>query len=552
MQSPELRMTFTPNTIEHLGVRMYSTLPPVIAELIANSYDADANEVHVYLKDDGEKKIIISDNGHGMSFSDINEKFLRIGRNRRSDEDRQTSPHGRKVIGKKGLGKLSFFGIAHEIEVRTVKDRKRNSFLMKWDDILSYEDKNKQQNYAPKIIDYDVDCREDNGTTITLKSIQRISDFDAGSLADNLSKIFIIDPDFKIYVKHNIDHEILIGNERKYATLTAEVQWVVPEDIGLETDYDKSSEIKGKLIAAEKPISPNTNLRGITLFSRRKLVNAPEYFSDSTSSHFYSYLTGWLEVDFIDDLEEDVIGTNRQSLNWLPPEMSKLRNYLQELLRWLEKDWRSKRAEAREEKISEATGINIPDWYGKLPKDIREKVKPIVDAIVKDAELSSAEGTAAVKSFHEIIPEYPKYHWRHLHNEIKSASERDYIGEDYYRAFLEAAKRYINEVRNKSQSTNGSECNMMGEAFGKTTVFLSVAQNFKKPDGGNFQPTTIDNIEEGQKFLSMGVVAGCRNPVSHEEIKDLRDSGLFTENDCLDALSILSHLFRRLEYSQKK
>lgn len=59
-------------------------------------------------------------------------------------------------------------------------------------------------------------------------------------------------------------------------------------------------------------------------------------------------------------------------------------------------------------------------------------------------------------------------------------------------------------------------------------------------------------IEEGQKFLSMGVVCGGRNVVSHEEIADLRDSQLFTEKDCLDLLSLLSHLFKRLDESKKK
>ena len=72
------------------------------------------------------------------------------------------------------------------------------------------------------------------------------------------------------------------------------------------------------------------------------MVNLPEYFSDSTSSHFFSYLTGWLEVDFIDDFEEDVIATNRQSLNWGNEEMQKLRNHLRGLMNWLERDWRKK------------------------------------------------------------------------------------------------------------------------------------------------------------------------------------------------------------------
>ena len=36
-----LEMRFDPNVITHLGIQMYSTLPPVIAELVSNSYDAD-------------------------------------------------------------------------------------------------------------------------------------------------------------------------------------------------------------------------------------------------------------------------------------------------------------------------------------------------------------------------------------------------------------------------------------------------------------------------------------------------------------------------------
>jgi hypothetical protein len=73
------------------------------------------------------------------------------------------------------------------------------------------------------------------------------------------------------------------------------------------------------LMTAETPITPASGLRGITLFSRQKLVNAPEFFSSSTSSHFYQYLTGWVSVDFIDDLDDDVISTNRQSLDWEHP-----------------------------------------------------------------------------------------------------------------------------------------------------------------------------------------------------------------------------------------
>jgi len=380
-----LKMTFDPMTIEHLGVRMYSTLPPVLSELIANSYDADADFVKIRLIDDVEdKEIIIEDNGDGMSFDEINEKFLKIGRNRRDEEgDNPTPKKKRRVIGKKGLGKLSFFGIAEEIEIATYKNGKANVFAMKWDDI-----KNAKQTYEPTIIKQDEECDKDaHGTTITLKGIHRESDFQPEELTTSLSKIFIVDKNFQVSVQHNSDDPIPVANERKYESLDKEVEWDIPKDIGLEHDYEKKNEITGHLIATKKPIPPRTNMRGVTLFSRHKLVNLPEYFSDSTSSHFFSYLTGWLEVDFIDLLSLDVISTNRQSLNWAHPDMMELREFLGSLMNWLERDWRQKRAKIREGELAEKTGVNIPEWFSKLPDEIRNQVEPILQSLIKDSEL---------------------------------------------------------------------------------------------------------------------------------------------------------------------
>ncbi|MFC1875629.1 ATP-binding protein, partial [Chloroflexota bacterium] len=62
----ELYMHFDTNTIQHLGIKMYSRLPPVMAEVVANSYDADAHEVTIFLDDREELKIEIVDDGHGM------------------------------------------------------------------------------------------------------------------------------------------------------------------------------------------------------------------------------------------------------------------------------------------------------------------------------------------------------------------------------------------------------------------------------------------------------------------------------------------------------
>ena len=66
MSDEKLVMTFEANTIKHLGVKMYSNMPPALAELVANAYDACATEVHIDLYDDEEKKVIVSDDGVGM------------------------------------------------------------------------------------------------------------------------------------------------------------------------------------------------------------------------------------------------------------------------------------------------------------------------------------------------------------------------------------------------------------------------------------------------------------------------------------------------------
>jgi uncharacterized protein (TIGR02391 family) len=228
-----------------------------------------------------------------------------------------------------------------------------------------------------------------------------------------------------------------------------------------------------------------------------------------------------------------------------------LQEFLQKALSQIEWDWRDKRSKDRIDKIQVQTKVNIGDWYNKIPADFKKKIEPLINTIIDDSELSEEKQTKVVKSIHTMIPEYPYYHWRHLHTKIQETSKDDYESKEYYNAFLEAAKKYINSVKSKSKTTKTDARDIMGAVFGNGGN-LKVACKYKKPDGTCFDNQTIDNVEEGQKFLSMGVVAGGRNPVSHEEKKDLRESGLFSEMDCLDELSILSHLFRRLDKAKKK
>ena len=540
MEDRKLKMSFDPHTIEHLGVKMYSVLPNAIAELIANAYDAEAKVVNVVLKEDeGGKSISVIDDGVGMTFEEINNNFLRIGRKRRHEDNGLSTNGIRKVTGRKGLGKLAFFGIGDTINIETKKDGKCVKFTLKWNDLINSE----TPEYEPH---FDIsDCaQEETGTMIELKDLKRKSAFDKQELAISLSKLFnFFDESFKVYISYNGDDKL------KYNNLDKQIEWKFPENSDISNDYLNSKQVSGLIMATEKPLKPG--LRGVTLFAHGRLVNAPEFFGVGESSHGYSYFTGWLNVDFVDELEEDVISTDRQSLNWDLPITTELRDNLQSLLRSIERDWREKRKIEKRKRVSSRVNINVGDWYDKLPDAVQPKVESIVNSVIEDSELSDEKQSEVVGILHGLIPEYAYYHWRHIHNQVQNASFNDYKNSDYYRATEEAIKRYESCVQTKSGNNENGQ-RLMLQVFGKDRSILKVASKYKKMNGSDFSNSTQENIEDGQKFMSAGMMSGVRNPIAHEEISELRDSRLFTENDCLDMLSLLSHLFRRLDDAEKQ
>ena len=119
MTEMKAEFTFSPRILEHLVISAYNSVRKCLAEIVANSYDADAQAVNVSIPDviDENAAISVSDDGIGMSPEDLKSKFLYIARNRRKEGER--TPSGRLVIGSKGIGKLAGFGIASQIRLTT-------------------------------------------------------------------------------------------------------------------------------------------------------------------------------------------------------------------------------------------------------------------------------------------------------------------------------------------------------------------------------------------------------------------------------------------------
>ena len=123
-------MRISLNVLNHMGLYLYSNTPAVLAEAIANAWDADASRVDVTL-DTSARTITVRDDGVGMDLDDINDKFLYVGYQKRQGVSGRHTAKRRKPMGRKGIGKLSLFSIANRISVYTRKDGAQpESFLM--------------------------------------------------------------------------------------------------------------------------------------------------------------------------------------------------------------------------------------------------------------------------------------------------------------------------------------------------------------------------------------------------------------------------------------
>ncbi len=391
--SEKLVLKFDPTTIEHLGISLYSKLPSVLSELISNSWDADADNVSIsFIDQNGIKEINYSDDGEGMLFDELNEKYLVIGRNRRVENNAQISSKGRKIIGKKGLGKLSVFGICDVIEVISIKNGLKNHFKMDINEIK----KSRSDSYYPEIIDYNTPASTGEvGTKIFLKKIRRKSSFDLPDISLSLSKKFLIFDKMKVLSTLNGNDEIQVTNELKFNDLKQQFRWDFPND-EFGKDYSFWNSVKGSIITTETPVK-DTEMGGIYLTSRGKIVNTASFYGLRDNDQFHSYVTGYLEVDFIDEFDEDVISTDRHSLNWENDKTKELQSYLQFIIKKIGTDWRHKRAGLKSETIKSNTSLDIKEWQNSLPTYERELSNKIIDPILENANIDVAESSAIIE-----------------------------------------------------------------------------------------------------------------------------------------------------------
>ncbi len=149
---PEARHLLT------IGKELIKDQQSAILELVKNAYDADADDVYIIFKDLNDKiQIIIKDNGHGMTENDIESKWLVPSTS--DKQNRKTSPKGRKMQGRKGIGRFATSMLGEKLELITVKNNIETSMMLNWADFTKHKYLDEIKIYLST---YMVD--EDNGT----------------------------------------------------------------------------------------------------------------------------------------------------------------------------------------------------------------------------------------------------------------------------------------------------------------------------------------------------------------------------------------------------
>lgn len=358
--------------VDKLGVKLYDKVSAVISELIANSYDADATEVKVtlalnetlasrekegiYKDDEGREKtkykvtdkgheIIVEDNGTGMTQDEMQNFYLEVGTDRRKDSRRgsRSPTYKRKVMGRKGVGKLAPFGICKEIEVISSGGSKTSNGYLTSHIILQYEEilKETPTPYKPITGKLDGTIQKKHGTKVILRNFAFRKIPIKATFHRQLARKFGLEQTnwkVKIYDLKTSD-EFVVGefdemNEKMKGT-----------NINLNGRYvsleDGTKLLVNGWVAYSKEPYKDEEMAGIRIYARGKLFATTRDFglkAGFTGEHtIRSYLFGSIHCDWLDDdLDEDVARTDRQDILWDSSEMCMaLRDFGQSVIKEL-------------------------------------------------------------------------------------------------------------------------------------------------------------------------------------------------------------------------
>lgn len=370
MAKEPLRFKVAPHIVEDLGLNLYTNLPRVLVEFVANAYDADSPHARILLDKDAVDKartvmrkeyelekakmdgtdgpleplasrtlpepcrIVIEDEGCGMSREDLDTKFLVAGRRRRKEEPEANdrSAEGRLLMGRKGLGKLAGFGVAKRIEVITRKKGQTHAtrIVMEYDEIVKH--RSTHQIVIPDDELPDGGGFEQSGTRVILSQLlydpmKSRSQTIGNVIAEHFQ---FIDPnDFAIELNGKQVQPLQLQHAYAWPEPERPTEEFVEKTILCEDGGSRT--FAYRLRFTEEGAALPAARRGIRVYSHDRLASSSSLLIADTNMHGFrmtDYLDGVVHADFIDEEEADYISTDRQSLRWESPLLSNLHEFL--------------------------------------------------------------------------------------------------------------------------------------------------------------------------------------------------------------------------------
>jgi conserved domain protein len=382
------------NVLNHLGLSLYTNTPAVLTEIVSNSWDADATEVHINI-DTENGTITIADNGHGMNLDDVENKFLNVGYARRKDKRAISPIYKRNVMGRKGIGKLAMFSLANEVSIFT-KTEDDEVVALKVNVTHLREAIEQQQEYNTENIEDTSSFITEKGTTIVLSDIDKHINTTATYLKKHLARRFSIlgqKFNFKVF----INQEEVTLEHRGY-TSKIEFLWsfghsaqflqknsIKYKELDHQITYDNLSfNITGFIASVKKPSElkdEDVSNNAITVLANGRIFQENILDELDNAKIFTSYLVGEINADFLDDSNyQDMATSSRQGLRQNDERYAILKVFVANALKTVDTDWDVWRKETGLKEVKEKHPA-LKTWLDEL-KDSRDK-KAAEDLISK-------------------------------------------------------------------------------------------------------------------------------------------------------------------------
>lgn len=380
------KMTVDLNVLNHLGIKLYSSIPAVISEAVANAWDADAEHVHITITD---ASIVIKDDGHGMSVDDLNGKFLSVGYQRRKDGHAKT-PDGRDVLGRKGIGKLSLFSVADTIEVHSFKQEEKAGLILSLPGIQKSIESG-EESYHPDSVDPST-IEISEGTIIAISDIRKNTNKAPGALRRRLArrfstigqvvngKPFIVNVNGVDITSEDREYFKKVEFLWSYGERGKEIQKLTSATQVFERESNFSGWIGTVKSSGDLVSEDGDNLNDIQIMIRGRVAQEKTLQFFGEDGLYASYVVGEIHADWLDDNDkDDVATTNRQSLIEDDPRVVKLRSEIQAELKHIQSKWTQLRNEAGSKEALKVPEVN--DWFNTLGADQKAKAKQMFGKI---------------------------------------------------------------------------------------------------------------------------------------------------------------------------